>query len=395
MMYYFRSEGEARRLDFIKLIIALMMLLAVAAAFIFGVRITANMNTEDGNVGASTTISNTTSTGTSTNAAGNTGSASGASGSTSATNSSASSGSSSSASAAASVVALLSPQDGAVLTTPAVTVSGQGLAGANVQLLLDGRIVASTQIGASGTWSLEAMLGVQGEHWISVRALNSLGDVLSATEPVRIIYLDPSGMVPTIDLGTGPFTTGQVTLTGFAQPDFIIKVSVNGVDLGTTKVASDGGWIFLAPLARAGEYRIVLTLLSPEGIEITTLPPQPITVIENPGDLENSSDPGSSSTLPIDGNENSNVGGVSNTGNTGNSTDTTNNAAPNLPALGAGNTNECGLGTRSGQTYVVAHCETLRSIATRVGTTWDALWVANPQIINPNHIFPGQKLSIP
>jgi len=46
-------------------------------------------------------------------------------------------------------------------------------------------------------------------------------------------------------------------------------------------------------------------------------------------------------------------------------------------------------------TYVVQRGDTLSSIARRFGTTVNAILAANPQITNPNLIFPGQVLVIP
>lgn len=51
--------------------------------------------------------------------------------------------------------------------------------------------------------------------------------------------------------------------------------------------------------------------------------------------------------------------------------------------------------TPSAGTYVVQRGDTLSSIARRFGTTVNALLAANPQITNPNLIFPGQVITIP
>lgn len=44
--------------------------------------------------------------------------------------------------------------------------------------------------------------------------------------------------------------------------------------------------------------------------------------------------------------------------------------------------------------HVIQKGETLTSIAKKYNTTWLKLWRLNPQIINPNLIYPGQKLKI-
>jgi spore coat assembly protein SafA len=47
------------------------------------------------------------------------------------------------------------------------------------------------------------------------------------------------------------------------------------------------------------------------------------------------------------------------------------------------------------QTYVVQRGDTLGKIAARFGTTVNVLLDLNPQIKNPNVIYPGQKLTVP
>ena len=48
-----------------------------------------------------------------------------------------------------------------------------------------------------------------------------------------------------------------------------------------------------------------------------------------------------------------------------------------------------------GQTYYVVKGDTLRKIAARFNTTVDAILKVNPQIINPNFIYVGQMIAIP
>lgn len=49
----------------------------------------------------------------------------------------------------------------------------------------------------------------------------------------------------------------------------------------------------------------------------------------------------------------------------------------------------------SGRIYTVAAGDTLSAIASRYGTSVAAITAANPQITNPNLIFPGQVLVLP
>lgn len=51
--------------------------------------------------------------------------------------------------------------------------------------------------------------------------------------------------------------------------------------------------------------------------------------------------------------------------------------------------------TGATQTYVVQRGDTLGKIAAKFGTTVDVLLDLNPQIKNPNVIYPGQKITVP
>jgi LysM repeat protein len=64
-------------------------------------------------------------------------------------------------------------------------------------------------------------------------------------------------------------------------------------------------------------------------------------------------------------------------------------------AVGPGNPPPTTPPPASGQTYYVVRGDTLRIIANRFGTTVDAILKANPRISNPNLIYVGQALTIP
>ncbi len=49
----------------------------------------------------------------------------------------------------------------------------------------------------------------------------------------------------------------------------------------------------------------------------------------------------------------------------------------------------------AGRSVSVSHGDTLSSIAQRNGVTVDALIAANPQLVNPNRIYPGDTISVP
>lgn len=89
---------------------------------------------------------------------------------------------------------ITSPVDGASLSSPTLQVSGSSVAGAQVQLYLNGLAVGDAMsVGASGGFSTSMEL-TEGEHLLTARASNSRGQS-EASKAVRITYT-PS--VPTV-----------------------------------------------------------------------------------------------------------------------------------------------------------------------------------------------------
>ncbi len=48
-----------------------------------------------------------------------------------------------------------------------------------------------------------------------------------------------------------------------------------------------------------------------------------------------------------------------------------------------------------GEVWIVGECDTLHRISQLTGIPFDALVAANPQIADPNIIFPGQVINLP
>jgi len=53
------------------------------------------------------------------------------------------------------------------------------------------------------------------------------------------------------------------------------------------------------------------------------------------------------------------------------------------------------MGVDQGTTYIVARCEYMALIAQRTGVKLADLIAANPQVTNPNLIYPDQVLNLP
>lgn len=65
------------------------------------------------------------------------------------------------------------------------------------------------------------------------------------------------------------------------------------------------------------------------------------------------------------------------------------------PAAGVCSAGNIPMGVDQGATYIVARCEYMALIARRTGVTLADLIAVNPQVTNPELIYPGQVLNLP
>lgn len=140
-----------------------------------------------------------------------------------------------------------------------------------------------------------------------------------------------------------------MALKGTGQPGVEIEILDNGVIVGRAIVQADGTWSY--------DYKC-----EPGSHAIT---------VQNPGDTENASaavniEVAAAATEPAADSA------------------TVSCSAANAPK-----------GVDQGTTYIVARCEYMGLIAQRTGVKLADLIAANPQVTNPNLIYPGQVLNLP
>ena len=123
-----------------------------------------------------------------------------------------------------------------------VGLSGTGPAGASVEIWDGGGALATTTVGADGTWSWNGPLG-PGDHQLSARTVDASGKTLNESpavslnvpEPVIVIAV-PVINAPTIGEG------GSVSISGTGQPGASVELWAGAVKLGTATIGADGTW---------------------------------------------------------------------------------------------------------------------------------------------------------
>jgi hypothetical protein len=232
-------------------------------------------------------------------------------------------------------------------------ISGTGTPGSTVQIVIDGRVAGTATVGAGGQWSYTAEIA-SGEHTVAVDALDAAGQVAASAPELRIAGPAPA-RAPALDRPAGPLTAGSLTLAGTGAPGSTVQIVIDGQPAGTATVGTDGRWSFDTTLA-AGQRRIVVNALDAAGQVAAS---------------------GEVATLTV--------------------------AALSPPAVtpAPGTTNACrpgdpdAFGVDQGQTWLVERCDTLAHIARQTGIDLNALIAANPQVADPDLIFPGQLITLP
>jgi Ca2+-binding RTX toxin-like protein len=158
------------------------------------------------------------------------------------------------AASAASTITVAVP--GAPVITAAVaqqphpgqyTVSGTGVAGDTITLYDGGTMVATAQVGSSGTWSIQNLALLGGANTLTATQTLAPGIVSAASAPSVVVVpvpaapvvkvADPQGPPP-----PGPPQAGRYTVTGTGVPGDTVTLYDGAIVVGTTKVDPDGAW---------------------------------------------------------------------------------------------------------------------------------------------------------
>ncbi|HKM97920.1 MAG TPA: Ig-like domain-containing protein, partial [Buttiauxella sp.] len=148
--------------------------------------------------------------------------------------------------------------------SPAQTLSGTGEAGARVQVLVDGKIVAEATVASNGEWSIPVVLKSDGDYKVTVTITDIAGN--QQTSPEQSIRLDSHTDYPTIMLDDSANSGSKSDLmTNDTKPSFhgtaeagaTVSILVNEKTVATVTANSNGEWSWEQPTVLAdGEYSI-------------------------------------------------------------------------------------------------------------------------------------------
>jgi hypothetical protein len=242
---------------------------------------------------------------------------------------------------------------GGELEAGVLALTGTAKLGSQVQVLVDGQVAGVTQVGADGTWSLEISVTEPGEHKLAVQTLGAGGEVVAEAEPVTIslaqVLETAAAEAPAAAEVVAPelvfpidgadILTGELTLIGSGSPGAEVEILDGSVVLGTAEVGADGEWRHTFE-PTAGDYQLAVR----SGGDTST--PDKfvgVRVSDDKGSIDCWSNPG------ID----------------------------------------------RGKIFVVGTCDTMEDISKLKGIDLEELIAANPQVKDPDMVYPGEFVTIP
>ncbi|MBX5481091.1 MAG: adhesin [Myxococcaceae bacterium] len=151
--------------------------------------------------------------------------------------------------------AVTDPADGDQVNTSSPTVTGTGEPGATVNVYVDGTLVGTAQVDMNGNWSLPLPMQSDGDHTITVEAVDPAGNVGPETSiDVTIDTVPPAAPVVLTPAEMATETTPTPTVSGTAEPGATVEITVDGVVVGTVTADTNGDWSYtLTPDQALGE----------------------------------------------------------------------------------------------------------------------------------------------
>lgn len=305
--------------------------------------------------------------------------------------------------AAPTPTALVIPAVQADMSAGRLELVGTAAPGATVQIQLDGQAAGTVSAGPDGRWRFAAETA-PGEHRLEIAVLDAAGQVIAAAAPLTVNVPAPitaapitaapaqsptpaasasataaaptpspsavatrvstpsasetrAAAAPTLnDLPANALTAGRVTFTGTGLPGAQVQIVLDGQPAGTVTVGGDNRWTFAADLT-AGAHTVQVNALDAAGQVSAAGTPAAFT-------LAAAQRPTATPAAP--------AGGLG--------------CLPGNPQIH---------GIDQGQTWLVDRCDTLAYIARQTGIDFNLLIAANPQLSDPDLIFPGQLITLP
>jgi hypothetical protein len=323
-------------------------------------------------------------------------------------------------------------------TDEEATLSGTGEPGSEVEVVANGEVISTTTVDDEGNWRLAYLFSESGDYELQVRTLDADGAVVNESEPVSLSVTTTgdatSEEAPTL---AEPeleevITDEAINLAGTGEPGGEVQVLANDDLFGVAPVEEDGTWEYAVAFSEPGDYDLTVRTVDADGnitstseaVSVSIAAPSPSETFAFifPADGADII----SGQLTIIGTANAGqeievlegatvLGTAETSGNgewffifepeDGNHTYTARLASQTSRSIGpiavrvvsASGEVDCSsnLGISRGDNYIFGTCNTFGTVIERTGVGLDALIEANPQIPNPDLIYPGDVINVP
>ncbi|MBL4608933.1 MAG: hypothetical protein JKY01_14040 [Pseudomonadales bacterium] len=137
-----------------------------------------------------------------------------------------------------------SPVDASILALSQLDVSGSAEASSSVDVYDGSAFLCSGSADTGGAWSCNSGNLAQGEHSLTAKATDLVGNqgVASPVVTVNIDTLAPSAPIVTSPLDGAVVVSSSVTMSGTAEVGSSVSVAEAGTELCSASVQSDGSW---------------------------------------------------------------------------------------------------------------------------------------------------------
>ena len=330
------------------------------------------------------------------------------------------------------------PAGGANLSDKNVTLKGTGQPGSRVQVLVNGTVVGESVVGADGTWTVVVDLGKPGNYAVSAQVVDATGKPVATSEPLSVVLAAPPVAVaaPVLisPVSSDKLAAGPVTFKGTGTPGSQVEILVDDKAVGKAVVGSDGAWSFQVDPGQPGAHQVKVRVLDATGLPAAESAPVSLSVaavavrpvITSPvagaslpsgqvalagtgkaGDEIEIVDGGqvvgtvkvdaggkwSFSYTPAAGQHELLARLKSDPSVASDPLRVTVAASMVLPTTGQACAGPAG--QLKGDLYIVGACDTLTWIGESTGVSLEALIAANPQLRDPDWIYPGQVIRLP
>ena len=326
-----------------------------------------------------------------------------------------------------------------ITTGQTIDLSGAGEPDSPIEIVANDQVISDTTVADDGAWQFPLRLSEPGPYNLQVQTLDADGSLITASNTISLTVTAPEVEedVPPTPLTLNPIPTSTIktdevlNLSGAGQPTSQVEIVANDKIFGVAPVEDDGTWRYAVAFSNLGDYDILARRVNEAGdiletSEIETVsvsapspderfafifPANGADIIAGRLTILGAGEPG----LEIEVLDGETVLGSTETGENGewaftfeptldNHEFSARRVDGNGPLIGplavaivGSNEADCdtNLGISRGDNYIVGTCNTFGTVIERTGTDLESLIAANPQVENPDLIYPGDILNIP